>query len=93
MVSCTCAKTAISPIVTCASCQTLHARMNLEMAVTEEMLAIACEINRTLLLVPEKRQEVTTEVGWTWPGSAIRCAMPVSARRMPVFWSPVYRRG
>lgn len=61
--------------------QTLHTRMNLEMAVTEEMLAIACETKTALCCprVPEKRQEVTTEVGWTWPGSAIRCAMPVSA--------------
>ena len=44
--------------------QTLDTRMNLEMAVTEEMLAIACETQpHFCCLVPEKRQEVTTEGG------------------------------
>jgi len=44
--------------------QTLHTRMNLEMAVTDEMLAIACETKpHFCCLVPEKRQEVTTEGG------------------------------
>ncbi len=44
--------------------QTLHTRMNLEMAVTEEMLAIAVETEpHFCCLVPEKRQEVTTEGG------------------------------
>lgn len=44
--------------------QTLDTRMNLEMAVTEEMLAIACETKpHFCCLVPEKRQEVTTEGG------------------------------
>ncbi len=44
--------------------QTLHTRMNLEMAVTEEMLAIACETKpHFCCLVPEKREEVTTEGG------------------------------
>ncbi len=44
--------------------QTLHTRMNLEMAVTEEMLAIACRIRPPFVcLVPEKRTEVTTEGG------------------------------
>ncbi len=44
--------------------QTLHTRMNLEMAVTEEMLALACELRpHFCCLVPEKRQEVTTEGG------------------------------
>lgn len=44
--------------------QTLHTRMNLEMAVTQEMLGIACEIRpHFCCLVPEKRQEVTTEGG------------------------------
>ncbi|MGL5552226.1 MAG: pyridoxine 5'-phosphate synthase, partial [Plesiomonas shigelloides] len=41
--------------------QTLQTRMNLEMAVTEEMLDIACEIRpHYCCLVPEKREEVTT---------------------------------
>lgn len=44
--------------------ETLHTRMNLEMAVTEEMLNIACEVKpHFCCLVPEKRQEVTTEGG------------------------------
>ncbi len=44
--------------------ETLHTRMNLEMAVTEEMLTIACETKPHFCCpVPEKRQEVTTEGG------------------------------
>ncbi len=44
--------------------QTLQTRMNLEMAVTGEMLAIACEVQpEDVCLVPEKRQELTTEGG------------------------------
>jgi len=39
-------------------------RMNLEMAVTDEMLAIACDVNpQDCCLVPEKREELTTEGG------------------------------
>lgn len=44
--------------------QTIQTRMNLEMAVTEEMLDIACRIKPEFVcLVPEKREEVTTEGG------------------------------
>lgn len=44
--------------------QTLQTRMNLEMAVTDEMIDIACRVKPTFCcLVPEKRQEVTTEGG------------------------------
>ncbi|EKN6244658.1 pyridoxine 5'-phosphate synthase [Yersinia enterocolitica] len=44
--------------------ETIQTRMNLEMAVTDEMVDIACEINpHFCCLVPEKRQEVTTEGG------------------------------
>ena len=44
--------------------QTLHTRMNLEMAVTDEMLEIACEVKPAFCcLVPEKREELTTEGG------------------------------
>lgn len=44
--------------------QTLQTRMNLEMAVTEDMLAFAEEIRpRHICLVPEKREELTTEGG------------------------------
>src|SRR5579863_7322142 len=42
----------------------LQTRMNLEMAVTEEMLAIAAEVRPAdCCLVPEKRTELTTEGG------------------------------
>lgn len=39
-------------------------RMNLEMAVTDEMVAIACDVKPAwVCFVPEKRQELTTEGG------------------------------
>lgn len=42
----------------------LHTRLNLEMAVTDEMLAIASKIKPVACcLVPEKREELTTEGG------------------------------
>lgn len=42
----------------------IKTRMNLECAVTSEMLDIACKIQpHDVCLVPEKRQEVTTEGG------------------------------
>ncbi len=44
--------------------QTVRSRLNLEMAATEEMLAIALRIKPDMVtLVPEHRQEVTTEGG------------------------------
>jgi len=44
--------------------QVLKTKMNLEMAVTEEMLDIACAIRpQDGCLVPEKREELTTEGG------------------------------
>ncbi|MCL2913400.1 pyridoxine 5'-phosphate synthase [Shewanella corallii] len=44
--------------------KTLKTRMNFECAVTDEMLDIACELKPTYVcLVPEKRQELTTEGG------------------------------
>ena len=47
-----------------ALCKQVGTRVNLEMAVTDEMLAIA-ELNRPadVCLVPEKREELTTEGG------------------------------
>jgi len=42
----------------------LRTRMNLECAVTPEMIAIACEVRpHDVCLVPEKRHELTTEGG------------------------------
>ena len=44
--------------------QTVQTRLNLEMASTEEMFGIALEINPDIVtIVPEKREEVTTEGG------------------------------
>lgn len=44
--------------------EALQTRMNLEMAVTDEMLAIALRIQpHDVCLVPERRQELTTEGG------------------------------
>jgi pyridoxine 5-phosphate synthase len=44
--------------------QKLSVRLNLEMAVTDEMVAIACDAGPTdCCLVPEKRAELTTEGG------------------------------
>lgn len=51
--------------------RTLQTRMNLEMAVTEEMLSIAEHIKpRFCCLVPEKREELTTEGGLDVAGSS-----------------------
>lgn len=44
--------------------QTLQTRMNLEMAVTDEMIAVAIKTKPAFVcLVPEKREELTTEGG------------------------------
>lgn len=44
--------------------QTLETRVNLEMAATEEMVSIACRVRPPhCCLVPEKREELTTEGG------------------------------
>jgi pyridoxine 5-phosphate synthase len=44
--------------------QKLSVRLNLEMAITDEMVAIACDAGPTdCCLVPEKRAELTTEGG------------------------------
>jgi pyridoxine 5-phosphate synthase len=49
------------------------ARLNLEMAVTDEMLAIACDARPSdCCLVPEKREELTTEGGLDVIGSEKR---------------------
>jgi len=51
----------------------LKTRMNLEMAVTDEMLAIAAEVRPAdCCLVPEKRTELTTEGGLDVAGQVAR---------------------
>ncbi|MCV2883553.1 pyridoxine 5'-phosphate synthase [Aestuariibacter sp. AA17] len=53
--------------------QTLNTRMNLEMAVTEEMLVIATKTQPEFCcLVPEKREELTTEGGLDVAGNLAR---------------------
>jgi pyridoxine 5-phosphate synthase len=44
--------------------EVIHSRVNLEMAVTEEMINIALEVKpHQVTLVPERREEITTEGG------------------------------
>lgn len=51
----------------------LQTRMNLEMAVTESMLEIACRVlPQDCCLVPESRQEITTEGGLDVAGQQVR---------------------
>lgn len=53
--------------------EVLQTRMNFEMAVTEEMLAFAGEIRPAhVCLVPERREELTTEGGLDVAGGAAR---------------------
>ncbi|WP_368448458.1 pyridoxine 5'-phosphate synthase [Cobetia amphilecti] len=53
--------------------EVLNTRMNLEMAVSEEMLALAEEVQpANVCLVPEKREELTTEGGLDVAGDLAR---------------------
>ncbi|WP_299802127.1 pyridoxine 5'-phosphate synthase [uncultured Shewanella sp.] len=59
--------------------KTLKTRMNFEMAVTEEMLNIACDIKPAYVcLVPEKREELTTEGGLDVAGQQEKIAAAVA---------------
>lgn len=72
----------------------LQTRMNLEMAVTEEMLAIASSVQpHDCCLVPERRQELTTEGGLDVAGQLPRmrdaCARLAEANvRVSLFIDP-----
>ena len=58
----------------------LQTRMNLEMAVTDEMLTIAAEVRPAdCCLVPEKRLELTTEGGLDVAGQAARIRAAAAA--------------
>ncbi len=60
--------------------EALQTRMNLEMAVTEEMVRIALKVRpQDSCLVPESRQEVTTEGGLNVAGQTARVAEAVAA--------------
>lgn len=59
--------------------QTIQTRMNFEMAMTEEMVAIAKRIKPTFVcLVPEKREELTTEGGLDVVGQFEKCKAVVA---------------
>jgi pyridoxine 5-phosphate synthase len=72
----------------------LQTRMNLEMAVTDEMLAIAAEVRPAdCCLVPEKRTELTTEGGLDVAGQAARiraaaAALAAAGVRVALFIDP-----
>jgi pyridoxine 5-phosphate synthase len=51
----------------------LRTKMNLEMAVTDEMIGIGLQVNpQDVCLVPERRQELTTEGGLDVAGQLVR---------------------
>jgi pyridoxine 5-phosphate synthase len=59
-----------------------HIKLNLEMAATSEMVGIACEIKPEMaMLVPEGRQEVTTEGGLNILGEEARLKDVISRLR------------
>jgi pyridoxine 5-phosphate synthase len=74
--------------------QVLDTRMNLEMAVTEEMIRIAREVQpQDCCLVPESRHEVTTEGGLDVAGQLSRIgdacrALGASGIRVSLFIDP-----
>lgn len=74
--------------------QVLVTRMNLEMAVTDEMLDYACRIRPAdCCLVPERREELTTEGGLDVAGNLLRiqaaCARLTQAGiRVSLFINP-----
>ena len=75
--------------------KTLKTRLNLEMAATQEMLEVAREVQPDLVtLVPEKRQELTTEGGLEVAGNRAALAeyllaLNVAGLRVSLFVDPV----
>ena len=74
--------------------EALQTRMNLEMAVTDEMIRIAQKVlPQDCCLVPESRQEITTEGGLNVAGQALRIgdavkALGASGIRVSLFIDP-----
>jgi len=74
--------------------QALKTRMNLEMAATDEMVRIACEVRPAdVCLVPERREEVTTEGGLDVVAAAARvrevcAALAAAGIRVSLFIDP-----
>ncbi|MGB2997944.1 MAG: pyridoxine 5'-phosphate synthase, partial [Phycisphaerae bacterium] len=55
--------------------ETVQVKLNLEMAVTDEMIRIACDVRPDqATLVPEGREEITTEGGLAVAGAEARIA-------------------
>ena len=75
--------------------KTLKTRLNLEMAATQEMLEVAREVQPDLVtLVPEKRQELTTEGGLEVAGNRAALAeyllaLNAAGLRVSLFVDPV----
>lgn len=68
----------------CILRQTLDTRMNLEMAVTEEMLAIAVETKPHFAVWYRKSvRKSQPKAAWTSQGSVKKCAMPANVWQMP----------
>ena len=64
--------------------QTVRTRLNLEMAATSEMVAIAPAIKPDMVtLVPEKREEVTTEGGLDVVSQETRCRVKSASCKEP----------
>ncbi|GBQ98118.1 pyridoxine 5'-phosphate synthase [Acetobacter nitrogenifigens DSM 23921 = NBRC 105050] len=60
----------------------IRAPLNMEMAATEEMVAIACDLRpHACCIVPERREEVTTEGGLDVSGQAASLAPSVATLR------------
>jgi pyridoxine 5-phosphate synthase len=75
--------------------KTLKTRLNLEMAATQEMLEVAREVQpHVVTLVPEKRQELTTEGGLEVAGNRAALAeyllaLKAAGLRVSLFVDPV----
>ena len=58
-----------------------HIKLNLEMAATDEMIGIACRLKPEMaMLVPEGREEITTEGGLDVAGARVWCIPSLCAR-------------
>jgi pyridoxine 5-phosphate synthase len=63
--------------------QTVRSGVNLELAATDEIVAIACElVPLQATLVPEKREEVTTEGGLDLTSATNRAPLATAVERM-----------
>lgn len=69
----------------------IHTRLNLEMAVRNEMTAVALSIKpHSACLVPENRAEVTTEGGLSVKGREVETSRCVAALRQAGIWVSLF---